>query len=108
MSQEQHKALNESDLNEDIAKAHRNEIQQGKRRLPDPATAQSQRQNQKRQNCGDRNGKHEKQNQDAKVDLPVDPMSQACVAEDLTSLQGEEKERRIVADRRNVIGITPR
>src|SRR5579864_907246 len=108
MSQEQHKALNESNLNEDVAEAYGNEIQQGKRRLPDAATAQSQRQNQKCQYCGQRDDQHKKQNQDAEVDLPIDPMSQACVAENLTSIEREEEERCIVVDRRNVICIPSR
>src|SRR4029077_1521911 len=108
MSEKQHEALDEGDLYHDVAQAHGNEIEQRKRRLAAFPASQRQGQNQKYQHRDERNYEYEEKYQHSQVYFPVNTLAQTLFAEDLSRLQGEEEEGRVVRDGRDVIGIAAR
>src|ERR1700677_3403307 len=106
MPQKKHEALNKCNLDQDVAEANGDEIKQRKRRLA--ASFEGQRQNQKAQHGHPRDNKDHKQNQHSQVYLPIDSLVRAAAGDNLSDLEREEEERRVVADGSHVEGITVR
>ena len=52
-----------------------------------------------------RNDQHHPENRDSQIYLPVDSALQCIMVENLPQLEGKEKERGVVADRRDVVSI---
>ena len=84
MSQKQHEALDESDLNQNVSQADSDEIQQTDRtKLPAPG-AHRQRHNQKPHHRQERNGENHAQDGHAQINFPVHALLQRAGTQDLS------------------------
>ena len=91
MTQKQHEALNEGDLDQNVSETDGDKIEQWERRLARRPPLQRQRQNQKREHRDHRNDQHQQQDQDAEIYLPVDAVAQSLLAENLAGFSVKKK-----------------
>ena len=102
MPQEKHKSLDQRNFHQDVAETDGYEVQQWHEMLLRRSSVQHHRPNQEGQYRHDGDDQQYPQNQQAKVVLPVDtltpPFMRQQRAQRASRLEGEEEERRVIAD----------
>src|SRR6516225_6140361 len=101
MPKEQHEALDECNLDQNVSQADRDEVDQGKRWVTGAAATQHERQNEKYQHGNERDYQHQKKNQHAEIHLPVDSLSQTPLAQNLPGFEREKEKWCVIAHGRN-------